>query len=116
MDPRGAHRHYLRRIDPRGKSSTKNTLVVAPARPGTYQWAAGFRKGAYVDMCVKMSNVSPPDWYFTPPGLFVTEKSIAPSQISQISPGHDEGHKVLLWVHSLMRHATGDIALMGADD
>lgn len=47
-----------------------------------------------------------------PSGLLV----IAPSQISHMSSGPDEGHEVLFLLSDLMRHAPDDVAPMGADE
>lgn len=77
---------------------------------------AGFRKGAYVHVYLDMRKLDPADWYFMPSGVFATEKSIAPTQISFISVGPDEGREVLLWLGELMGVAPEDLTLRGADE
>lgn len=49
-----------------GKIDARNTLVAVPARPGTYPWAAGFRKGAYIHVYANMSSA---DWHLMPSGF-----------------------------------------------
>lgn len=64
---------------------------------GTLWWL--FRLGrahirglrAYVHVHVNKTKVDPADWHFMTSGLLVTEKFIAPAQISHISSGPDEG-------------------------
>lgn len=55
------------------------------------------------------------DWFFIPPGMYVTEKSKAPKQLEFISVGA-EGHKVLLWVKELMGAAFHGVDIHPSND
>lgn len=92
---------------PAGKNVPRNALIAAPARPGTYPWGAGFRKGAYLHVYLDKAQIGG--------GCHGQgDRSLADHfHLRRTSVGPDE---VLLWLGELRGVAPDDATFRGADE